>query len=101
MRQLLTSSNEATPKLPPTQAANVNEVLENVQHHLQTDIMPRLVGALRLIAGNPELHTAQVSLIGTAYDIIELAKLFLDTTHSFVPNIPDQMLLNQYLSLIH
>ena len=90
---LLVFELDVISKLPPEQAAQMDQQLHELQE-LQTqllqDIYPRLAETLRLIAANPDLQTAQLSLMAAAYDEIQLAASLLAASQRICSSLPDQ-----------
>ena len=90
---LLVFELDAISKLPPEQAAQMDQQLHELQE-LQTqllqDIYPRLAETLRLIAANPDLQTAQLSLMAAAYDEIQLAARLQAASQRISSSLPDQ-----------
>lgn len=99
---LLVFDLDSLSKLPPEQAAQMDQQLHELQE-LQTqllqDVYPRLAETLRLIAANPDLQTAQLSLMAAAYDEIQLAARLLAASQRISSALPDQTIAYKCASL--
>ena len=101
MREMVTSSLNATPKLPGAQQHNVNISLHEMHDILLRDLFPRLIHASNLMQTHPDAPTGQFAMLALAYDTLQSASRQLDTTQSFVPNLNDPILATQYAHLYH